>query len=152
MAYLFRESDKHFLWSLLGALGIVLFWRGIWGGIDAMGEIPGWSWVATPALSLFIGLIILTFSGLIFSQFDPLGGVEKGAMQMMHHVHSHPRKKEFTITYFDEAQKKDVHINAKNLKRIDKNSLAIHEGGKEIFIPIHRVRAIHQNGKEIWKI
>jgi len=149
---LLRESDKHFLWSLLGAFGIILFWRGIWASIDAFGEIPGVEWLATPALSFFIGLVILTFSGLIFQQFDPLGGLEKGTITMLHNIHTHPRKKEFTVTYYDKLQKKEIHIKAENIKRFEKNVLGIHEGGREIFIPLHRVRAVHQKGKEVWRI
>ncbi|HLC99195.1 MAG TPA: RNA repair domain-containing protein [Candidatus Nanoarchaeia archaeon] len=149
---LLRESDKHFLWSLLGAIGIVLFWRGIWAGIDIMWEIPGWEWVATPALSMFLGLTILTLSGLIFREFDPLGGMEKGALKILHNVHTHPEKKDFTITYYDHLQKKEIVVPAHKIKKIEKNILSIHERGKETFIPIHRVRAVHHKGKAIWRI
>lgn len=147
-----RESDKHFLWSLLGAVGIILFWRGLWGGIDALKGVPKWAWLGTPALSLFVGLVILTFSGLIFQQFDPLGGLEKGIAKMVHSIQTHPKKEEFSLTYYDKLKKKEVHVKAGSIKRFEKNILSIHEGGKEAFIPLHRIRSLKRNNEVIWRI
>lgn len=150
--YNMRESDKHFLWSLLGAIGIVLFWRGIWNGIDTIGEVQRWEWVATPALSLFIGLAILTFSGLIFREFDPLGGLEKGVAKALHALHEHPHRDEFTVTYYDQMNKKEYTVGGENIKRFEKNVLSVHEGERELFIPIHRIRAVHHKGKMVWRV
>ena len=147
-----RESDKHFLWSLLGAIGIVLFWRGIWAGIDILWEIPGWEWMATPSLSFFLGLAILTFSGMIFREFDPLGGIEKGVIDALHKVQIHPQKSEFNIVYYDNVRKKDININADDIKNFEKSMLLIHEGGREVFIPLHRVKAIHRGGEIVWRM
>ena len=147
-----RESDKHFLWSLLGAIGIVLFWRGIWSGIDLLGELPRWIWVSHPSLSLFVGLAILTFSGMIFREFDPLGGIEKGVTDALNKVQTHPQKKEFSIIYYDNVRKKDIHVNADDIKNLEKSMLLIHEGGREVFIPLHRVKAIHRGEKIIWRM
>lgn len=141
-----RESDKHFLLSLLAATGIIIFWRGLWGFFD---QIPI---VSDALVSLVIGLVILAFSGVIFKEFDPLGGLEKSSLNIMHHIHSHPKKHEFTISYYDKAKKKEMCISAKNIKAIEKNNLEIREGTKEVFIPIHRVRAIHKKGKVVWKL
>ncbi|MBW2965082.1 DUF504 domain-containing protein [Candidatus Woesearchaeota archaeon] len=140
-----RESDKHFLWSLFGAVGIILFWKGIWEGVGGLPLLEsGW-------VSLFVGLVILTFSGIIFREFDPLGGVEKGVMKILHSVHEHPQKHEFTIHYYDKIKKKNVEVSAKDIKRIEKNMLCIHEKDGEKFIPIHRVMAVHRKGEAIWK-
>jgi len=143
---LMRESDKHFLWSLFGATGIIFFWKGIWEGLGSLPVIEN-VWV-----SLFLGLLILTFSGMIFREFDPMGGLERGALKMLHHVHGHPHRHEFTIKYFDSMTKKEVEVSAANLKHIEKNSLCIHEGKQELFIPLHRVRSIHRKGTTIWKL
>ncbi|HII71755.1 TPA: DUF504 domain-containing protein [Candidatus Woesearchaeota archaeon] len=143
--YHMRESDKHFLWSMIGATGVILFWRGIWEGIGSLPFIEN-VWV-----SLFVGLAILTFSGAIFREFDPLGGIEKGALKMVHTVHSHPHKEEFTFRYYDKLQKKEIEVNAEHIKHIEKNVIAVHERNKEIFIPIHRVRAVHRKGEVIWR-
>jgi hypothetical protein len=141
-----RESDKHFLWSMLGATGIILFWRGLWEGI---GSLP---LLESPWVSLFIGLLILTLSGMIFQQFDPMGGIDKGALQTIHSVHHHPQRHEFTMKYYDNLQKKVVDIAVHDIKHIERNVLTIHSKGKEIFVPIHRIREIHRNGKIFWKL
>lgn len=146
-----RETDKHFLWSLLGAMGIILFWRGIWNGIDSLEGIQHWGWITHPSVSLFLGLSILTFSGLIFRD-DPLGGIEKGVMDVLHKIQFHPEKKHISVTYHDKLTKKDVHIRAEDIKQIDKNMLLVHSEGKESFVPIHRIKSIHKNNKVIWRM
>jgi len=140
------ESDKHFLWSLAGATGVILFWKGIWEGV---GGLPI---IASPWVSLFLGLVILTFSGLIFREFDPLGGIEKGVLKVLSDVQHHPKKHEFHIIYFDSIQKKNVKFMASDIRHIEKNSMSVHEKGREIFIPIHRVLEIHRNGEIVWKV
>ena len=144
--YKLRESDRHFLWSIFGAAGIILFWKGIWEGI---GSLP---LLENPWVSLFVGLVVLTFSGIIFREFDPLGGVEKGTLKILHHVHSHPKKKEFSIRYYDRVQKKEISVNAKHIRHIEKNMLAMHQKGREVFIPMHRIRAVHRKGEDIWRM
>ncbi|MBS3122745.1 DUF504 domain-containing protein [Candidatus Woesearchaeota archaeon] len=141
-----RESDKHFLWSLYYAVGIILIWKGVWEGI---GSLP---LLELPFVSLFVGLVMLTFSGLLMREFDPLGGLEKGVQNMLHGIHHHPQKEEFTISYFDNKKNKEVKIEAHKLKLIEKNVLSFHEHGKEIFIPMHRIRRIHRKGKEVWRL
>ncbi|MBS3128725.1 DUF504 domain-containing protein [Candidatus Woesearchaeota archaeon] len=141
-----RESDKHFFWSLFGGTGIILFWRGIWEGslyIPILDNV----WV-----SLSLGLIMLTFSGIIFREFDPLGGLEEATVKVLHHVHHHPQKKEFMITYHDKLKKKDVQITAEHLHLIEKNVLSFHVKGKETFVPIHRIRAVHRKKELIWRL
>ena len=104
-----REQDRHFLSSLVIALGIILVWKGLWEGLY---EIPyiGNSWVA-----LFIGFALLTFSGLIFREFDPLGNVEKSIIKNINHVKNHPNKEEFHLQYRDRISKKKVLINARQI-------------------------------------
>jgi len=143
--YLLRESDKHFLWSLLGATGIIFFWRGIWEGFGALPILE------EPFVSLFIGLAILTFSGIIFKEFDPLGGLEQGATKALNFVQAHPKRSEFTIKYYDKVRNRDVEFKAARIKHIEKNIIHIHDHGKEVFIPLHRVTVIHRKGEVIWR-
>lgn len=142
---LLRESDKHFLWTLFSLVAVILLWKGIWEGIGSL-PIIGNVWV-----SLFLGLIMLTFTGLIY-QSDPLGGLERGTMAALNNAHTHPQRHEFTVRYYDRLNKKEREISVKDIKRIEKNVLTIHDRGREIFIPVHRVRAIHRKGKPIWKL
>ncbi len=146
MAFKLRETDRHFLLSLVAATGVILFWKGLWDGVGSL-------WILqSPWVDLFVGLAILTFSGLIFAQFDPLGGIEGGVMSAVQKIAVHPRKHEFIIKYYDNIQKKDIEISAKNIRQIEKNILSLHEKGKEIFIPLHRVKSIHRFGKTIWRL
>ncbi|HLC64533.1 MAG TPA: RNA repair domain-containing protein [Candidatus Nanoarchaeia archaeon] len=140
-----RETDKHFLLAMFSATGIILFWKGIWEGPGSLPIIEN-AWV-----SLFIGAAMLTFSGIIFSEFDPLGGIEKGALKVMHSVHNHPKKREFSVRYYDDLRKNDVELKAEHMKHIEKNIVAFHHKGREIFIPIHRIRAVHRKGEVIWR-
>ena len=82
-----REQDKHFLWSLLAAMGIIFVWKGLWEGLY---EIP---YLGDPWVALFVGLTMLTLSGLIFREFDPLGSLDKSVNKITTHVKNHPLKK-----------------------------------------------------------
>lgn len=144
----FREQDKHFLWSIFVALGAILAWRGVWEGIY---EIP---YIADPWVFLFIGFAMLTFSGIIFKEFDPLGGVEKSVNRMIHHIHNHPKKEEFVVRYHDKEQKKNYSFGADKIKHIEKNTVVVEhpQGSKELFIPIHRITEVVHKGKTYWKL
>lgn len=141
-----RETDKHFLMAMFSATGIILFWKGIWEGI---GSLP---LLESPWVSLFIGTLMLTVSGILFSEFDPLGGLEKSTLKIINYVHHHPQKHEYKIRYYDTLQKTEKEIEAKHIKHIEKNVVILHEGGKESFIPIHRVKSVHRKGSLIWKL
>lgn len=141
-----REQDKHFLWALFYGTAIVLFWKGIWEGVGGLPYLEN-AWV-----SLFIALAMLTLSGLIFRELDPLGSLEKQIMKNMHYVHEHPKKGEFHFKYRDMAQKKDLIIKAEKLKQIEKGVLVFHDRGQEIFIPVHRIKEIWHKGKLHWKL
>ncbi len=140
------ERDKHFLLAMFTATGIILFWKGIWEGV---GSLP---FLENPWVSLFVGAAMLTLSGIIFSEFDPLGGIERGIHKIIHHVNTHPKRHEFYIKYHDAVQKKERKIHAKNIIRIEKNIISYLERGREVFIPIHRIRSVHRKGKVVWKL
>jgi uncharacterized coiled-coil protein SlyX len=57
-------KDKKFLFALVGAIGVVFFWYGMWGVIE---NIPI---INNPFVASFIGLLILTLSGIIYSQIE----------------------------------------------------------------------------------
>lgn len=141
-----RETDKHFLLAMFTATGIILFWKGIWEGV---GSLPV---MENPWVDLFLGAAILTFSGMIFSEFDPLGGIEKATVKMMQSVHNHPQKHEFSIKYYDNIRKKEVELRAEHIRHIEKNIIIFHDRGKEMFIPIHRVRSVRRKGEVVWRL
>ncbi|MFA6461906.1 MAG: RNA repair domain-containing protein [Candidatus Woesearchaeota archaeon] len=143
-----REQDKHFLWSLTAALGVILVWKGLWEGWY---EIPaiGNEWVA-----LFVGFAILTFSGIIFKEFDPLGSLDKSTNRVAHFITGHPHKNLFEIHYHDKILKKDVIVRAERIKHVERGSLVVeHENnGQEVFIPLHRINEVMYKGKTYWRL
>ncbi len=141
-----RERDKHFLLALLSATGIILFWRGIWEGVGALPLLE------SPWVSLFVGALILTMSGILFSEFDPLGGIERSTMKVLHMMRNHPDRHEFSIKYLDNARKKVTELSAKSMRHIERNNIIFHQKGREVFIPVHRIRSVHRKGKVIWKL
>lgn len=141
-----REQDKHFLWSIFAGVAIILFWKGIWEGI---GSLP---LLENPWVSLFVGFTMLTFSGIIFKELDPLGSLEKSTQKVMQFIAGHPKKQEFHIVYRDRTKKQDVVIKANKLKEIEKNLLVIVEkDGSEFFVPMHRIKEIRHKGKPYWR-
>ncbi len=145
-----HEEDKHFLWSIYSAAAIILTWKGLWVGIY---EIPIVSnYVNSPFVFLFLGLTMLTFSGLVFKEFDPLGGMEKAMVNRINEVLVHPQKEQFRILYHDKEQKKQIEIPAVSINRLDESAMIVTLPTKEeIFIPIHRIKKIFQNDKIYWR-
>lgn len=143
-----REQDKHFLSSLYAAIAIVFTWKGIWDGIY---EIP---YIADPFVFLFLGFAILTLSGLIFKNFDPFGSIEEGVKKTLHSVYTHQQKEKFHLKYYDKAQKKQITVPAKWIKKIEKGAVVLVPPHKkqEIFVPIHRVSEVLYNGKRYWRL
>jgi uncharacterized protein (UPF0248 family) len=141
-----REQDKHFLWSLYVAIGVIFIWRGIWEGVYEIPYINAWT-------LLFLGLTMLTFSGLIFKEFDPLGGIEKSTQKTLHFVYNHPTKQNFQIHYYDKLLKKELTFSANQIKHLEKDTLIIQDqNNQELFIPIHRITEIKEKNKTYWKL
>ncbi len=141
-----REQDKHFLWSLYVAIGVIFIWRGIWEGVYEIPYVNAWT-------LLFLGLTMLTFSGLIFKEFDPLGGIEKSTHNMLQFIHNHPTKQNFQINYHDKFLKKELTFPATLIKHIEKDTLIIQDqNNQELFIPLHRITEIKEKGKTYWKL
>ena len=143
-----REQDKHFLISLYAAIAVVFTWKGAWGGIYLL------PYISEPFVFLFLGFAILTFSGLIFREFDPLGGIENAVNKTLHTVSNHPKKELFQIKYYDKVQKKNITISAKWIQKIEKDALIVvppHQK-QELFIPMHRVTEVLYKGKQYWRL
>ena len=97
---------------------------------------------------------MLTFSGLIFKEFDPLGGVEKAVQKTITGVHTHPDRKNFVLKYYDKTKMKYFTVKVEDVKRVEKGAIIVqHENKKqEFFIPLHRVSEILYKGKSYWKL
>lgn len=142
-----REQDKHFLSSLYIAIAIIFTWKGLWEGLY---EIP---LLGDPFVALFFGFALLIFSGLIFREFDPLGGLEKGSTKAINEILQHPERAKFAVHYKDKALKQEVEIPASMIKKIDQNTLVVEDPKQktEFFIPLHRVTEIRYNGQRYWR-
>ncbi len=156
-----REQDKHFLSSLYIAIAIIFTWKGIWDGLYEVPFLGNLNCptllqleTCTPLVFLFLGFAMLTISGLIFKEFDPLGGIQKAVSKTMHSIQMHHQKEHFQFKYHDKNLKKDVIVPAKWVRKIEKGALVIVPPRKkqEIFIPIHRVTEILYNGKRYWRL
>jgi len=146
MVQLDFETLKHYLWAGIGVIGVVLFWVGLWDGVGNL-------WIlVNPFVSLALGIVILASSGLLLKEFDPLKEEERKISAELQKVHHHPQKHEFHIKFHDHIKKKDVLLEAKNLKKIERGFLVfVMKEGKEIFVPVHRVKEILHKGKSFWK-
>ena len=147
-----REQDKHFLWSIYSAITIIFLWKGIWEGLYHLPFIGDEH--TAPWIFLFIGLAMLTFSGIIFKEFDPLGGLTKAATKVVSQIQHHPHKDDFNLCYVDHHRKETVTINAKELLRLEKGTLVFkhHSKNQEVFVPLHRLTEVTYQGKRYWRL
>ena len=146
MVQINRESLKHYFWAGFGVLGIVCFWAGVWDGV---GYLP---YLENPLVSLLVGIIILAASGLFLKELDPMKEEERKKHRIMHEMHHHKEKHLFKIKYHDKISKTEKIMEAGMLKKIEKGFLVFAaKGGKELFIPIHRVTEVMHKEKSYWK-
>ncbi|MBI4146287.1 hypothetical protein HY489_03040 [Candidatus Woesearchaeota archaeon] len=144
--YQLREEDRQFLYSLLYATGIILFWRGIW---DTSYRIP---LLSNDFFVLFVGLFILTMTGYMYREFDPLGQKISKITKIVHDVinlHKHGQHHE--IYYHDEIGNHEHKLLPHKIKKIEHDFLIFEEKGHEVFIPISRLTRIHRGKQVVWK-
>ncbi|MBI2662141.1 hypothetical protein HYX11_01640 [Candidatus Woesearchaeota archaeon] len=142
-----KENLKKYFWAVLGAIGMICFWAGVWAGI---GELP---YLENPLISLVVGMAILTFSGTIYKEFDPLKETEEEIHQQLHQIHTHPEKHLFHIKYFDNLKKQHVFLRGDQIAKIEKGFIILFdENGREVFVPGHRVLELMHKGKPFWRV
>lgn len=139
------EDLKKYFWYLLGILGVVFFWAGTWDGLGNIGPL------VNPLISLLVGVALLSLTGVIFKEANPLWEVEKPVKSEAKKVHRHPQKQEFHFKYQDHVKNKELLLQAQKLQRIEKEFLVFIDKGKEVFVPLHRVTEILHKGKTHWK-
>ncbi len=65
-----RLSRVPIVYAIIGAVAIVLFWRGIWDLADALYLSGGiWSFLFHPFISLLLSILVLLVTGLFVSFF-----------------------------------------------------------------------------------
>jgi len=141
-----REEGQRYLWYFFGVLGVVLFWAGVWDGVGNLGFLEN------PLFSLIAGIILL-FVGGIIRKTDQVNQQELAAHNLLRQVHRHPQKRDFHLKYFDKLRKQEVLVGGEQLHHLEKGFLVLLEkGGKELFIPIHRVTEVLHQGKTFKKL
>lgn len=140
------EEWQRYFWYFFGVMGVVFFWTGIWDGV---GEV--W-YLQNPLVSLAVGLIMLFIGGLV-KKTDNVKKQELLAHNTLRQMHHHPSRHEFHFKYLDKVKKREVMVGTGQLQRIEKGFLVLLEkGGREAFIPIHRVTEVLRNGKMIKRL
>jgi len=156
-----REQDKHFLSSLFSAVAIIFVWKGLWEGlyyVPFLGDLscPDYAIFAnvetcTPFVFLFIGFAMLTFSGTIFKEFDPLGSIEKAITEKIKEVAELKNSNDYIIIYEDKHNDKVKKLSASKIYRVDKKAIIYKENQQEVFIPLHRIKEIVRKGEKVWR-
>lgn len=144
--YQLREEDRQFLYSLLYATGIILFWRGIW---EVSYKIP---LLSNVYFVLFVGLFILTMTGYMYREFDPFSQKERKVSKLLHDVVSLTKRGQAHEIYYYDDIAGDYHkLLPHKIKKIEHDFIVFEEKGHEVFIPIHRITKIHKGTQVIWK-
>jgi len=144
--YRLREEDKKFLWALLSAIGIVFLWRGIW---EVSYEIPI---LENVYVVLFVGLFILTITGLIYREFDVFGQRIYKLQKLMHDVQIETKKgTTYMIHYFDSINGDTHKLNSKELHDVEIDFIVTNEKNHERFIPLRRITKVQKGKKTIWR-
>lgn len=141
-----KTELKQYFWYLLGIMGVVFFWTGIWDGIGNLG------WLKHPLASFFLGVGLLTLSPLFFKEKGSFWKEGKSAPQILSDIQNHPEKHLFHISYHDQLKKSKVLFPAKQLRTIEKEFMVfVDQEKREVFIPLHRLREVLYKGKSHWK-
>ena len=65
-----RLSHVPIVYAIIGGIGIVLFWRGIWDFADVLEGLGGaWAVIFHPLVSLLLSIVVLLATGLFVSFF-----------------------------------------------------------------------------------
>jgi len=141
------ERDKQILRALLIGTGIILFWRGVWQIAD---EIPI---LSNNYVSLFVGMVILLFSGVIFEEFSAKENVYIATKFIRSLLRKHPKKKHhnFTVLFHDKLHKKVRKFNLHEIANIEKDMIIIKFKNREFFVPGHRIKKILKGKEVIWE-
>ncbi|MBS3148849.1 hypothetical protein J4219_08280 [Candidatus Woesearchaeota archaeon] len=144
--YELREEDRQFLASLLYGTGIILFWRGIW---EVSYEIP---LLENVYFCLFVGLFILTVTGYMYREFDPLSQKFNRISKILNHAIRQTKSGvDHMVYYHDEVAKHEHKINPKDIRKVEHDMIVFQENGHEYFVPLNRLTKIHKGDQAIWK-
>jgi len=61
------------------------------------------------------------------------------------------KPEEYVIYYYDRVENKNKEIRFTEIKEFNSSYFYIVKNGKDIAIPLHRIREVRRDGKLIWK-
>ena len=61
------------------------------------------------------------------------------------------KPEDYEIFYFDRILKKLIGLPYKEIKKIEQGAMVIKKDGKEVEIPLHRIRQVKKKGVVVWK-
>lgn len=64
---------------------------------------------------------------------------------------SREKPEDYVFYYFDRVENKLKELRYDEIKRIEGNFVVVERDGKEVEIPLHRVREVRKKGKVVWK-
>lgn len=145
--YYITERDKQILRALMIGTGVILFWRGVWQIAD---EVPV---LSNNYVSLFVGLVVLLFSGVIFEEFSAKENVYIATKYIRGLLNKHPKKRhaEFSVLFHDKLHKKIRKFNLHDIEDIEKDMIIIKFKNREFFIPGHRIKKIIRGKEVLWE-
>lgn len=124
-------SHRPVLYALVGGVGVVLFWRGVWHSADAVSAIVhDWSGQSTPIdwyalgdgfLSLLVGFSLLASTGLFISDFIGAEVIEsdlEGEEKLTKKAEKEVESEEDIVNKIHH----EVHGLSKRLKKIEKQN------------------------------
>ena len=143
----FREEDKLYLHSLFYGIGVILFWRAVWETSSVMPLLRN------PFFTLFVGLFVLTFTGYIFHEFDPLSRkMHKVGKYLNDAVNCAERGEKLTVYYLDKTARHEYAVDAAAIKRVEHDIFVYIHNGREYFVPTNRVMSILKGKQIVWKL
>lgn len=121
-------SRHKFIYSLLGATGVVLYWRGVWHTVDILESWGGWySFIFSSVGSLVLGVLILSFGGILVQELIGTDTIVSGLKKQKRDIDKTVEeliKEEATHKQEKELIKEmDLHLHKidKRLKKINEN-------------------------------
>jgi len=142
-----REEDKLYLHSLFYGIGVILFWRAIWEVSSVMPLLKN------SFFTLFIGITVLTLTGYIFHEFDPLSKKMHSIGKNLNDALNRAEKGEnITVHYLDKTARREYTIAASAIKRVEHDIFVYIHQGREYFVPTNRVMSIRKGKQVVWKL
>jgi len=116
-----KMRAHHALYAFLGAVGLVLFWYGIWEGLNMLHlKTNGFlKFISHPLTAFFIGSTILSFTGLFV--FELIGRDTTALKQVISNLGDELAKQQETDEKLEQEIKKEQNLNETLQEKVFEN-------------------------------